>query len=114
MFRFFLYAISPLYWSGAAAAVIGLGSSIYSAKKQEDAIEDAEEAERKAAEEAEAERKRIFNAQSAEAGNLSATVEFGTQDDTPNQTFDDFLAPKQGASASTLTTKNTGLGFGTA
>ncbi len=112
MKRFLLWAISPLYWAGAAAAVIGLGSAVYSAKKQESAIEDAERAEEKAAAQAEEERKRIF--ENTKPDGMEATATFGAPDDGEKVgSYNDFLAPTAEKSRATLGGgMSSGLGFG--
>ena len=109
MKRFLLWAISPLYWAGAAAAVIGLGSAAYTANKQEDAQDDLDETARQAAIDAEAERQRVLNQSIEQQG--SATVTFGTGEEKANQSYSDFLTPKDTTTKALGGSTTSGLGF---
>lgn len=87
--------------SGAiVGALIGVGGSIYGANQQKKAIDEAERKQLQAEQDAEDERKRIFEATKPQEA--SATVEFGTGEIGGGMTFDDFLTPSPVKEQSTL------------
>ena len=96
-----------------AAAVVGglisVGGAIYSTAEQKKAIEEAERKETLALDEAEAERKRIFNLTAPDEA--SATVEFGSGQ-TGGLTFEDFLTPTSTTQKTLGGAGTTGLTFG--
>ena len=83
-------------WTGAALA-LSAGSSVYGSVQQKKAVEEQEDIQRQAAEDAKAQELAMFEQQAVDAGNQgNATVEFGVDDeDDEFGTYNDFLSPVQ-------------------
>ena len=93
-----------------ASSLIGLGGSLYSAKKQSDALEEAEKKQEDAARLAEQEAKRIFEA--TKPVEPTAALTFGTDDDSNELgSYGEFLVSKPKSSAYSNPYANS-LGFG--
>jgi len=101
-------------WTGAAAiasAAIGAGATYYSTQQAKEAQEEAQAKTDRAAAEAEAEARRIFEATKPE----EATFDFGASDSDPlTPSYSEFLTPstsKLGGSKTGSSITST-LGFG--
>ena len=93
-----------------ASSLISTGGAVYSYKKQEEAMDKAEEDRLRAEAEAEAEARRIFEA--TKPTEPTAKIDFGV-DEEEGLGFSEFITPKSSNKAKTLGSPYTStLGFG--